>query len=291
MNLNQIWVNFTDRMSEIELFHRAAKSSANNELKIINEYSKSLKDNNELRELSSSKHNLLFYDVRTGETRFYNQKELSLEEQFLDVLLHKNKQYQWLLAEAYEEFEDFVENVYAFYGSVNNSFWPLKDYGNIRLSELSEKDYSWYASQARKKSGTPQNILNLFRKNFPELESIEVKNALSTNLSLAIILIEKLRHAIVHTGGKVENKVDFIRLVTEKAGLYNNGNIAADHLNLVNLFFGENEYENLITILEISTQPEIPIDTHFSLFGKLTNYLMAYAFLLYEFVESDTGSE
>lgn len=291
MKLDQIWATYSDRMSEIELLHRSTKDLANRELRKINEYAGSIKDNDELKELSSSHHNMSFNDVKTGNTRFYDQAKLSLEERYLNVLLHKNKQYQWLLAEAYEEFEDFLENVYAFYGYVNNTFWPLKDYGSITLSELANKDFDWHAKQAKNKKDTPKSILNKFRSQFPELVKIEQNNVLKTNLSLAITLIEKLRHIIVHKGGKVDSKEEFIKLVTQESGVYNNGNISQENLDLINLFFGENEYENLITILEVRVQPEIPLDIHVNLFGKLTNYLMAYAFLVCEIIKSEISNE
>ena len=209
MELNEIWTNFAERMAEIELFQRAAKDSAKNELLLITQYTNSLKDNPELKELSASLHNMTFYDARTGIVRFYNHKERSLEDRYLHVLLHKNKQYQWLLSEAYEEFEDYLENVYAYYGRINNGFWPLKDYGNISLSELGEKDYAWHVEQARKKKDKPHSILNRFRKQFPGLKAIEATNKIQVNLSLAITLIEKLRHVIVHKGGKVSSKEEF----------------------------------------------------------------------------------
>jgi len=291
MELSEIWTNFAERMAEIELFQRAAKDSAQKELLSLTQYTNSLKDNPELRELSASLHNMTFYDARTGTVRFYNHTKRSIEDRYLHVLLHKNKQYQWLLSEAYEEFEDYLENVYAYHGHINNGFWPLKDYGNIALPELCEKDYTWHVEQARKKKDIPHSILNRFRKQFPGLKAIEATNKIQVNLSLAITLIEKLRHVIVHRGGQVSSKEDFIKLTTEQAGLYNNGNIAQEHVDFINRFFGKNEYKNLITLLEIRIQPEIPIDIHISLFGKVTNCLMAYAALIYDFIDSSIERE
>lgn len=280
MELNQIWTNFAERMAEIELFERAAKKSTQNELSLIAEYTNSLKDNAELKDLSASLHNMTFYDARTGTARFYNHKRLSLEERHLRVLLHKNKQYQWLLAEAYEEFEDFLENVYAYYGTANNGFWPLKDYGNITLPELGKKDYIWHLEQARKKKDVPYSILNKFREQFPELKTIEAKNQLRVNLSLAIALVEKLRHVIVHKGGKVSNKEGFVKVTTEQAGLYNNGKIAQEHIDFINQYFGNKELENLITLIEIEIPTGTPVKITLSRFGNLTGYLMAYAALI-----------
>jgi hypothetical protein len=286
MELTEIWKRFTDRMAEIELFHRAAKDSAQNELKEIQEYANLLEENSALKELSSSLHNMMFYDARTGLARFYHHQKRSIEERVLDVLLHKNKQYQWLLAEAYEEFEDYLENVYAYCGIVDKALWPLQDYGNISLMELPQKDFPWFAEQAGKKKRIPYSILKKFRIWFPQLESIEVSNKFNVNLRLAITLIEKLRHIIVHRGGKVANKSRFVQVVTEACGLFNNGNISQEHLGFITSFFGKDVYTNVILLLEIRIHPEVPIDIHVSLFEKLTGYLMAYAFLIFEEVDS-----
>jgi hypothetical protein len=133
--------------------------------------------------------------------------------------------------------------------------------------------------------------LNKLRKQFPKFNDDEKTNKLQVDLSFAITLIEKLRHMIVHKGGKVSSRRDFIRLTTEQSGLYNNGNISQEYLDLINLFFGENEYENLITLLEIRIQPEIPLDIHVSRFDKLTGYLMANAFLIYKHIKSSTTDQ
>jgi hypothetical protein len=69
---------------------------------------------------------MTFYDAITGNVIFYDHKKLSIEDRYLHIFIHKNKQYQWLLAEAYEEYEDYLENIYAYYGKVNNAFGHLK---------------------------------------------------------------------------------------------------------------------------------------------------------------------
>ncbi len=286
MELNEIWNSFAERMAEIELFERAAQASAKKELTFIGELSNSLKDIPELKDVPSSVHNMTFHDARTGQMQSYSYKEQSVEDRYLRVLLHKNKQYQWLLAEAYEEFEDLLENLYAYCGYVNNEFWPLRDYGNISLPELGKKDYVWYVEQARKKKDVPYSILNKFRDHFPALKVHEARNQLKVNLSLAITLTEKLRHIIVHKRGSVSSKEKFIKVTMEQAGLYNNGKIAQEHLNFIDQFFGSKERENLITLLEIEIPTGTPVAISLSRFGKLTGYLLGYANLLCDCIAS-----
>ena len=290
MDLDTIWNDFSERMAEIELYYRAAKDIAKKEQQKIAEYLEYLNKNPQLKDVSSSLHNMSFYDAITGEIRFYNFKELNPKNRYLHVLLHKNKQYQWLLAEAYEEFEDFLEKIYAYKGYKDNDFWPLKDYGNIFISDIKTKDFKWFLERAKQKKDIPHSILNHFRKRYPIIAKVENDNKLRVNLRLAVILIENLRHIIVHKNGIVSNKQDFVINTLKKSGLYNNGKYDEKNYHLITSFFGDKEYENLITLLEIRVHPEIPLDIHVSLFNNLTGYLLAYAYLIYECVNNENGT-
>jgi hypothetical protein len=291
MTLNDIWDTFSDRMCEIELYHRASKDMAKSELAAIAEQYKVVEKNPEWKEMSSSYHNMTFYDAKTGTIRFYGHRERSIEDRYLHALLHKNKQYQWLLAEAYEEFEDFLEKIYAYLGKLDNDFWPLNDFGSITLSELPSKDFEWHLKQAAKKKDIPDSLLNRFRKKFPQLKSLENTNALKINIALAIALIEKLRHIIVHKGGVASDKQNFIKITLESVGLYNNGNPNEEHINFINQYFGSAEHENLIRLLEIKVIKDIPINIEHDVLGGLMGFMMAYALLLLEEINQMSSNE
>jgi len=144
MNDSEIIELFADKLAEIVLYQRAVKKTAQKELKYLEDYAASLQDKPDLMDISSSHNAMYFYDARTGTARMYGHKVSSIEDRYLSVILHKNKQYQWLIAEAYEEFEDFLERVYAFLGYTDSNFWPMSDFGRISLSELSGKDFDWH---------------------------------------------------------------------------------------------------------------------------------------------------
>ena len=84
---------------------------------------------------------MCFTHPKDGTPYFFGHFKSTIEDRRLSVILHKNKQYQWLLSEAYEEFEDFIEAAYAYAGYADNNFWPLKDYGNISLQDLQNKEF------------------------------------------------------------------------------------------------------------------------------------------------------
>lgn len=280
-HLKDIWDYFAARMTEIELYRHAAEITAKNELELIDKKEKIFNNAPEPKYLSDTLYNMAFEDATTGGLVVYDHRELNFADQRLRMILHKNKQYQWLLVEAYEEFEAYLEKVYAFCGAKDNSLWPLKDYGNITLPELSEKDFDWYVSQAKSKKEKPHSILNHFRKQFPDLSNMEITNHLNVNLKLTIFMIERMRHFIVHRNGVVNNKNDFIEKVTSKAGF---GNITTEHSNYLKLYFGTGDYQDLILLLELPVSSEIPI--HHNRLNGLIKRLMAYAHLLYQYVNN-----
>lgn len=286
MKIEEIWKSYSERIAEIELFQRAAKSASETELKELLQYAGQIEGSPELKNIAQTSHNMTFRDARSGKIHSYHHRNMSIEDLQREALLRRNRQYQWLLAEAYEEFEDYLFKTYAYCGLTDTNFWPLCDYGNIKLSERASLDFKWYLKQADKKKGAPGTILDSFRKSFSQLNNIELKNSLGVNLAFAIVLIEKLRHIIVHNGGRVVSKKNFIESVAKGAGIFNNGNISDEHKQLVEQFFGANNYENLVALLEILVQPERPFETYHCRFGILLNFLMAYGHLLHEMVST-----
>lgn len=282
MTLDKIFSSFRERVADLDLYQRAAKATAKKELQQLNQYAEQLKSNPALEGFSSSSDAMYFYDPRTGTARNYGFRESSVEDRVKLVVFQKNKQYCWLLAEAYEEFEDYLEATYAYLGSQDTSSWLMSDFGNISITDLGDKDYDWYLDRAKNKRDAPQSILTRLRALYPELVDVETNNKLNVNLKLAIELIAHLRHIIVHRGGLVASQGAFLESVLKKCGLWNNGQYHEGYEAFVHKFFGGGEYENVISLLEIRVHPEIPLDIHRDLFGELTGYLMAYAVLVYE---------
>ncbi len=285
-NIDRLWEDYADRMAEIELFQRATKDVASSEWKKLVCYAEQVKSYpTDSQSLSVSVHNMTFREPRTGHLSVYRHRNIDINTKQLNILHRKNRHYQWLLAEAYEEFEDYIYKIYAYCGFVDSDFWPLCDYGSIALSDLRTKTFPWFVEQSKQKKGAPHSILARFRERFPELHAVEAKNAFEVNLALALSLIEKLRHIIVHNGGKAFNKRRFIEIVAKQAGVYNNGNVRDEVVNFINQFFGGDEYENIVALLEIQLRPELPFENYICRFGTLTNYLMAYGFLLHEYAK------
>ena len=272
-------------MTQLHLIRRVIKENVDKEIQELNRYARDIeKLPGEYQNQNISMHNFSFYSATDGKLKFYGNKEITIEEKYKFIVIHKNKQYQWLLAEAFEEFEDFIENIYAYIGFKDNHLWLLGDFGNITLDDLKIKDYAWFQEKSKNKKNVPQSMLERLRLVFPKIANLDTNNQLDVNLKLAIVLTENLRHVIVHKSGIVDSQDEFIKSTLQKAGLYNNGNPKAEDSKFIAQYFGTSEYENYISLLEMTHRPypNLAFEVNTNIFESLTNYLLAYADICYE---------
>ncbi len=286
MEIAEIFARYTNAVSQIYLYQSAVKTNAKKELEQLVMYERSLEEIPELKGVPLSAHNMFFLSAENGKPYFFAYKESSLEDKKKAVVLHKNKQYQWLLAEVYELFEDFIEEAYALAGYKDKNFWNLTDYGNISISDIPSKNFEWYRARTEAKREKPQSILNHFRSKLPRISRTEKNNHFDVNLRLAITLVEQLRHIIVHNRGVVSNREEFIADVFKELGLSEKGKAARRDREFIESFFGHGEYAGTILLLEIPTNPGMPFEVHIDIFESLSRYLLAYAHLVKESLET-----
>lgn len=289
MNVDVLWNSFTNEISEILVFRRAILNVVKRERQTLEKRSEGFRERSDLLKYSSDLNNFPYINVLTGKREVYAQTEKDLEQQAKLITLHQNKQYQWLFVDVYEVFESYVCKLYGYLGYRDPESWPLKDFGNIKLPELKTKNFAWFESQAKRKGDRPNGVLNAFRQVFPELSKIEAKNALDVNLILTIQFAQLIRHQIVHGGGVVPHREKFIRTVLEKAGLFNNGHPSPMHLKFFDNYFGEAEYANLISLLEVPLKTDSPVSWHINVFENTTGYLVSYSDLISELVKKHVG--
>jgi hypothetical protein len=282
MDINDIFSKYANREAELVLYQRAMKKIADKELTELFEYSEAHKEHQDILDLPRSINNMYFYAAKDAGARLYGHKTNSIEDEKMSVILHKNKQYQWLLAEAYEAYEDFIEQSYAYLAFINHNTWPLSDYGNINLSELSTKEYEYFLAQAKNKKDKPNSMIKQFRKVFPQYEVLETTNKLSKDLRFMINIAEKFRHHIVHTSGKVQDKKKCIEDIIKMTGIYNNGKYDIERYNFIDGFFGSEEYSNTIVLLEIPDDTKAPILFEINRLNILTSSLITDAHILFE---------
>jgi len=288
MDLKDIQVHYLRKMTQIHLYQRAMRALASKELDSINnlDYRFNLKP--EIKEKAYSHHNMSYKKAIDGKDVFFGKTTIGIDEHRLSVHLHTNKQYQWLLAEAYEEFEDCLELLYAYAGMKDINFWPLCDYGNISISELKNKNFDWYLTKAKDKKGSPRSIINSFRSSYPNIKLLETKNALGIDLNLAITLVEHMRHVIVHRAGVVHDKARFTENVLKKSGLFNSGNPSSTNIEFIESYFDVHEQKTIILLIEQSVQLSTHIVGYYNIFDTLSGFLMTYVDIIVEQLREKT---
>ena len=283
MELDEIFETFSDRLTKIELLRRAGENVAAREFKKYLELAQEAERHPDRELLYSSTHAMHFCDPQTGEAVLYRGWKLSAGDRVRLVGERKNREYCWLLVEAYEEFEDYIERIYAFLGKQDPEAWPLVDFGNVRLSQLERKDFDWYLETVKRRHRQrPKEILNRLRAVYPDLEAVERTNELGVNLRVALELIESLRHKVVHARGEVADLEEFTEGVLERCGLWNKGKPNEDHRVFVQRYFrSRTDGGYVVTLLEVRAVPkEGPIEIAHDVFGGLIGYLMTYAVLI-----------
>jgi hypothetical protein len=272
-----IWDNFTHDIANIVLSQRVAKNYAKKELEQLHQNEKILAEQGFSEEHRCSLHNMFFYDTRTDEPIFYRFKQLNTKELMTHVVLKKNREYQFLIMDAYEKFEDAIEALYAYLGKNDINFWTLQEYGNIKFNEISALEFSFYLSQSEKNKSGPIGIAKSL------IDKFNV-NATANELDLksAIILVEKIRHIVVHKGGKVESKEAFIALLSKNCGIANNGKAYKTLCNRVDYYFGKGEYENTINLTEERIVVGGPLTAEACRFEQLLNSMLLCVHILLE---------
>lgn len=222
--------------------------------------------------------NFSFNSPYTGESEFIDRKKLKIDERIDIVNLHKNKQYQWLLVEAYEAYEKYLKELYACIGFIDHSFWPARDFGDISLSEIPHQDMIWFSSQVEQKKDKPKSILLTLRKKIPSIIQIELNNENTINYQFATLMIENFRHIIVHHNGNFNNKTDFTTQLFQKLSIKNN--LKPTFENYLNQYTGNKDGVDFILLLERDIKRGLIGLMYHDRLDILINILLSHALIL-----------
>lgn len=267
---------FLSNIAEVELISRQVKSSTDKEFESMAKNHQSLIENG-LERHSSSLHNMVFHSLTNGEPIFYDHMTLDYERRVKDLINRRNKHYLWLLAEAFEYFEDLVELMYAHIGHKEPSAWPKKETKGETSASLAAKPFEWFHEKSVS-STKLSTKLECIRKRFPALATTEKSNHFGIDFRFTICLIEMLRHIVVHNGGRVLDFQKFVARTFEQAGMANNGNYDPLKLQQINNFIAHDGSMHRITMLEVRQQGT---PFHIDRLGIIINWLLAYADYIY----------
>lgn len=280
MKISDTFDAYTAEVASIHSYRVAVQNAADREFAHLKDQETRLQQ----ASLSASQivgmQNLSFRTADTGMHHFYGFKDSTVQAQ-IDELVHRtNRQFQWLLAEAYELFEDFVENAYACAALENRNLWPLRDFGALTLDQLPSVTFDVLLKRAKSKKDKPRSLLHPLREKLPRMKVLESRNSLNANLWLKINFIEKLRHHIVHTRGAVMDKQQFAKDLLDKVELHNNGKPEKEYLELIDAYVRPDGDVHVVRLLDVALSSDGPFAVHLDMFGDLSDGLLAYAHLL-----------
>ncbi len=270
-DIEQQFEVFKKAIIEINNYKSFAKSIAEK----ISAYQQILEDNNLIKKRSemsdsdySSMINFLYKSYGKGQLESLETNHFKLEDFNRIELELRNKQYQLLLLNAFEAFEQY-----------------LKCAESLIINNLKNKENSRFSST--------KFIINL-HLTIPVIPTIiKFRNESNPkfldeiNLLLTFSLIEQLRHQIAHSNGYANNKTLFIKKCLERIGRYNNDKPKSEYTDYLNSFFGSNQYENLICLIEI--RDEQNPHYYYDRLGDLIKELASYIIFIHGYIKSTSN--
>lgn len=225
------------------------------------------------------KHTFHFRSPSSGEDLTHDSPALSLEDLLELNVLQKMKTYQWLLVEAYEAFEDFIERAYAYCGLAGIGIWVRP----AKWTHEGSNDIKHYLQLPTPKDRKPYAQLDAFRRASKHFERYESKNPTGANYRVILVLIEKLRHFIVHDGGYYNHAGTLAGKVQRELP----GMDIKSVMGFVNSFFIPHGHSQIVDLLEYPADPraDMPLGTfHDPMLGFFRN-LIEYGLLIFETIQ------
>lgn len=212
-------------------------------------------------------------------------KRKAEEEELRAILIENlNTQHQWLLVEAFEALEKYLQDLYGVLGYLDRSLWRCSDFGDITPSEISKNDLDWHKQKVRKS----------IKRNTKEIRKrlndtiIDVHKYLSCNCrrrdyNFLIDCIETLRHVIVHSSGQI-SRDDLFQAVNKNTAnsLTGNSKVQEAHRQFLKSLIDSSGGSSVVEIVLINKANTVP-PFHFlnRPFIDLLEHLISYGGLLY----------
>ena len=271
-----------EKFSAIEHYQRIV---GNNTQKLLSDLADTKKNLEQLDAdtqalMGSSINAFYFYSPYDGTAIPYDSKRTSVDEAIQLTFLHKNKQYQWLLAEAYEGYEDCLEHMYASAGYTDIRFWPAKDYDSHEPAQAQAAGLEWFVNQAKRKRGIPASILAQFRRELPSFVTWERQNLLHMDLRLSSVLIEKLRHIIVHKNGRTDQRAKMIEEILKQANHVGDKTLEPRSRAYVSSFFGTDDHDGLVVLVERPVVQRGGVNIAINRVSNLMGEMLAHALII-----------
>lgn len=266
-----------EKFASIQHYQRLVSKNTDDILKqLFDELAGSEELSGELKELfSSSLSNFFYPNPQTGDQQLYSHKKTSIQETIDLTYLYKNRQYQWLLSEAFEAFEQFVKAVYVICGVEDADFWHSE---HMRKNFPENPTHEDFAEAA--KFLTVTKILNRVRVKVPSISQYETGHLVLGHLKFYLTLIEKIRHISVHANGVTSDKEKVVIDILRGCNALDGSEAEAIARASIENYFGTGDYENHILLLEQKVNIHPVISSHINRQEYLANKMLSYSHLL-----------
>lgn len=248
--LNEAFQTLLNGFAKLEMLSSAIRSAA------LHEHQRLQRNERELREighegLAISVHSMSYRDIQTNAPIFYDSRERGVNDLTEDLISYRNKQYQWVLVEAFELFEDFVEYCYSECIRMNPDGPTTKSKGDLTAK------------------------LKMLRTHLPNLGISETNNARQINYRSAIALVEMLRHIVVHNGGWIKDEAKFFEKLNWRVHKGNAGKHDSGIDNYAKFFLSKGRHGIEVYLLEEADKK--PSSTHTDRLSTLLGWLLTYS--------------
>jgi hypothetical protein len=231
---------------------------------------------------SYSLHHMHFRSLAEGSNVFYAKSLRDSEEMRRDMHSHENKQLRWIIVEAYEAYQDFIDVCYACALHLGENLWRADELKRVEDGAGQAPPTLQSLLKTASKNlitGDAYSKVARFRKHFSEVRSAEAQRALGHAPNFVLALVEQLRHIIVHQGGRVYSRKEFEKQVLSKAGVWNNGRPAQMYVNELSFYLAEHQGQYLVRLSSAPT-PDLPFG-EISRVDSLLDIVLAYAQFIY----------
>lgn len=240
--ISSLYKEFLEGLADLNQIQQIVNRAFEREFTTLENYNDSTKPSDIITQEAYA-----FDNPFTGKLEKYAFRDTTIENLKELTFWHKNSQYCWLLMSAYEKFESFIKPAY---------------------KELIEK----------KPPRDLNKALAQLSDNFPCIKNAESKNYCNINLRVAVLLVERMRHAITHKQGIISDLPKFITKTINDSGIANN---RKDHEEFVSQFI----FESKICILELAVDDSSKRNRTHDLYRMLVGYLISYATLINDLTE------
>lgn len=270
--LKERYENFSDQIAKLKLSYRISSRTFKYFLNELSEkqanFDKLDLNLTEKGTLTTNIENYYFINPYTGGNELHGNNKFNYKEYAEQCYIHRNKQYQWLLVDGYEFFEEYIIDLYIIF---------CHDLG-INCLRLNEDKEGMRDKKKLKKY--VNKIIVKFRDEARNIKYDEGNNKTGRNLFFYIKMIEQFRHIIVHKNGKVSDLDIIVKNILNNSCITGNKKLEPEYREIIQRYIYQGTEKRELSGVIVLEDYKINEIMSCSKFEALINDLLGYALIL-----------